>query len=217
MNNFKTDEHSYSADYYKNLYIKPLTMKLGLSKLYYFWTAYFCLIKKAGLSKKSKVLDVGCGIGNLVSTLRKLKIKAYGIEPSISAKKYSVAPKFCLYGQYKKLPYPDNYFDLIFTNEVLEHIPENKIAMFIKELHRVSRGTMIHMICVRERGKIIFSDKTHLTLKNEKWWVNKFKMLGLDVSVGNIFYFFPNLFKIFTKELNLFSIGKGYFYHSKIK
>ena len=192
-------------------------MRLGLNKLYHIWTAYFCLIKKAGLTKKSKVLDVGCGVGNLVLTLRKLKIKAYGFEPSIAAKKYSVAPKFCFYGKYKKLPFADRKFDLVFTNEVLEHISEDNISILMKEMHRISHGNMIHMICVKERGKIIYNDKTHLTLKNEKWWENKFKTLGFNVITGNKFYFFSNLFKVLTGELNLFSINKGYFFLTAIK
>ena len=83
----------YDSEYYRSLYVNTVANFLGLSKLYYLWLAFFCIIRPTKLNSTNKVLDVGCGIGNLVWALRKLGINAYGIEPSIAAKKYCKSKK----------------------------------------------------------------------------------------------------------------------------
>lgn len=201
----------YDEEYYISRYVKPFFVKFGLANLYYLWTAYFCLIRPARLKRGSKVLDMGCGVGNLVWALRVLGIKAYGIEPSPIAKKFSRAPQFCIYKSTKKLPFKSREFDLLYSNEVLEHIRRDKLKAFLGECRRVSRGIMIHMICVKERGEIIYSDPTHITLEKEQWWVKKFKEFGSRVRTGNIFYFFPNIFEFFTGKLKIRGFKKGYF------
>lgn len=198
----------YNELYFKTRYIDPFYMSFKISNIYYLWIAYFCLIRPANLKKGSKVLDVGCGIGNLVWALRTLGIDAYGVDPSISANKFCRIPEFCIYKFYKKLPYKDSSFDLVYTNEVLEHIEEKKLDGSINEMGRVSKNMMIHIIGVEERGSMITDDPTHFTIKIEKWWEAKFKKLGLKVRKGNFFYFFPF---IFSRKVKITGVKKGYF------
>lgn len=91
----------------------------------------------------------------------------------------------------------------------MEHIDKKDIPWYLSELQRISKGKMIHMVCVKERGKIAFTDPTHVTIETEDWWENTFKKLGFSVKKGNWFYFFPN---IFTGKLNYLAIKKGYFF-----
>ncbi|HLC94539.1 MAG TPA: class I SAM-dependent methyltransferase [Patescibacteria group bacterium] len=204
----------YNDNYYQKMYINPILMKLRIAKIYYLWTAFFCLIRSSGVKKDEKVLDFGCGIGNLVWALRKLGFDAMGVDSSKSAKKYCRVPEHCCYIQTDKLPYKDSTFGLVYSNEVLEHIPRSRLDSYIKELYRVSKGAMIHMICVKERGEIVKQDKTHEIIESEKWWENKFKSLSFKVKKGNLFYFFPN---IFSGKLKLSGIKSGYFYIYKRK
>lgn len=192
-------------------------MRLGLSNIYYLFTAFFCLKYPARLRRGMKTLDVGCGVGNLVWGLSKIGLNSFGIDPSVAAKNYSRLPSRCRYKKYKKLPYANSSFELVYSNEVLEHIPEKELPQFLRDLYRVSKGKMIHMICVKDRGKIIYSDPTHVTLKSEEWWNKLFISLGYSVKKGNIFYFFPNIFEIFTGRLKFSSIQQGYFYIYKNK
>ena len=209
------NKDKYDDNYYRSLYINPFLFKLKINRIYYKWIAHFCLIKKAGLNKGSLALDIGCGVGNLVKALRDYDIEAYGIEPSIEAKKYSTISQFCVYKKYRKLPFGKATFDLVFSNEVLEHICERDIDEFVNESYRVSKGKIIHIVCVEERGNIIYKDKTHLTLKKESWWKEKFQKLGFRVETGNKYYFFPNIFELFTGRLKLSGISKGFFYLNK--
>ncbi len=197
----------YDKSYYKNNYVSPIHVKLKIAYIYYLWLAFFCIILSSKIKRGSRVLDVGCGIGNLVWALRKLGMDAYGIEPSIAAKNMSVSPRFCLYKNYRKLPFQDNNFDLIYTNEVLEHISEKELNFHIKDLLRVSTGKIINMIGVEERGPMVTEEPTHLIIRNEEWWEKRFKNLGFTVKKGNIFYFFP----YFPRKINIRGIKKGYF------
>lgn len=203
----------YDNTYYKIRYIDPLHVKLKLANIYYLWVALFCIIIPAKLKKGSMVLEVGCGVGNLVWALRFFGISAYGIDPSISARKYCRIPQFCQYKEVKKLSYRNSSFDLICTNEVLEHIDEKYLNESIKEMSRLSNN-MIHMVGVGERGKMITDDPTHLTIKKEQWWKKRFEKLGFKVKTGNLFYFFPH---IFSRKVNVGECRKGYFFVEKNK
>ncbi|MEK7572917.1 MAG: class I SAM-dependent methyltransferase [Patescibacteria group bacterium] len=199
----------YDSIYYKTRYVDPFHVRLRVANVYYLWLAFFCIIIPGKLKKGSKVLDVGCGVGNLVWALRFFGIDAYGIDPSTSAKRYCRIPQYCQYKNVEKLPYEDFSFDLIYTNEVLEHIEEENLNRIIIDMSRLSKK-MIHMIGVKERGEMIINDPTHLTIKKENWWGKKFKRLGFDVKMGNLFYFFPH-------KAPISGFKRGYFYISNNK
>lgn len=207
----------YDELYYKSRYITPFYTKLHLHDCYYLWFAYFCLIQPVALSQKNKVLDVGCGVGNFVWALRKFNIQAYGIDPSYAAKPFCKVPKYCDYKDTGVLPYDNNKFDLVYTHEVLEHINLRLMETLLSEMWRVSKGTMIHVVGIKNLGKIVTEDPTHLIIEDEKWWERKFEQLGYSVKKGNFFYFFPNVYEVFSGNLNPFTIKKGYFLLKKSK
>lgn len=86
----------------------------------------------------ARVLDVGCGVGQVVARLAEAGFEAHGVdvsEPNIErAKKF--CPRCQLYDG-RKLPFPDAHFASVGALNVLEHVdePEN----FIKEVVRVAR------------------------------------------------------------------------------
>ncbi len=137
------------------------------------------MARAVGLKKSDKVLDIGCGVGALVEQFNKLGYQAIGVDVNEEAIKNSIYPKNCLLVQTTaKLSYPDNYFNLVVSREVLEHISADHIDDCIKEWDRVSVGKMIHIIAVTERGPSATDDITHVNVQFEKWWIEKFKEHG---------------------------------------
>jgi SAM-dependent methyltransferase len=200
-------QDQYNDSYYQERYLKTLTAKLGINNVYYYWIVMFCLIRALPQRKNARVLDFGCGIGNYVRILRRFGVDAYGVDSSLGAKKYCQIADFCIYCTNQILPFPDKHFDLVYSNEVLEHIAPEKLDICLQELQRVSKGPIIHMIAVKERGAVVLNDKTHLIIENESWWKNKFLTMNYKVKIGNLFYFFPHS----TEKWS----NKGYFFLSK--
>jgi SAM-dependent methyltransferase len=92
----------------------------------------------------ARVLDVGCGAGQVVGKLTQAGFEAYGVdvsEPNIErARKHSDR---CFFYDGKHLPFPDRYFASAGALNVLEHVEEPEA--FIPEMVRVVEpgGTVV--------------------------------------------------------------------------
>ena len=91
-----------------------------------------------GLAKTgARVLDVGCGVGQVVARLTSAGFEAHGVDvsgPNIDkARKLS---ERCQLYDGRRLPYPDDYFARVGALNVLEHVEEPED--FIRELARVT-------------------------------------------------------------------------------
>jgi len=95
---------------------------------------------------KGRVLDVGCGVGQVVARLKEAGFEAHGVdisEPNITrARQIS---EHCRLYDGKKLPYPDAYFASAGALNVLEHVAEPEA--FVAELVRV----------IEPGGKVVLS------------------------------------------------------------
>jgi SAM-dependent methyltransferase len=86
----------------------------------------------------ARVLDVGCGVGQVVARLSEAGFEAHGVdvsEPNIERAR-NFCPRCQLYDG-RKLPFGDGFFDTAGALNVLEHVEEPEA--FIKELVRVVR------------------------------------------------------------------------------
>ena len=62
----------------------------------------------------------------------------------------------------KKLPFKNNYADLILLDNIIEHIPQNKFFFFMEEIHRVCKDKAIIEIYVPHySGMHSFKHPTH--------------------------------------------------------
>lgn len=94
----------------------------------------------------ARVLDIGCGVGQVVARLTEAGFEAHGVdvsEPNIERAK-QFCPRCQLYDG-RKLPFPDGHFASAGALNVLEHVEEPEA--FITELVRV----------VQPGGKIVIS------------------------------------------------------------
>lgn len=89
------------------------------------------------IDKKSKrLLDDGCGIGQITTAMRILGFKAEGIDISPESVKIGRerGEKITL-GDMRNLPFKDNSFDIVIAGGSMEHFPETERG--IKEACRV--------------------------------------------------------------------------------
>ena len=175
---------NYGARYFVDNYLRHANAWYGfIVKFYYFCLAYHCMIRPTNMPPGSRVLDIGCGIGFLAEQFHKLGYQVVGMDVHQAALALSIYPEgCCLVNTTAQLDYPDGYFDLVVSREVLEHIPASDIDNCIKEWDRVGKGVMVHIIAVTERGERMTLDPTHVNVQPEQWWVAKFEHHGYQVT-----------------------------------
>lgn len=118
-------------------------------------------------AKNLKVLDVGCAKGFLVKHLRDNGIDAWGIDISPYAVESSPVKEYLICGQVTDLPFEDNYFDVVTSHDVFEHLSEEDAKLAMKECLRVGRK-QYHVITCTEYD--FGGDKTHINMKPESYW-----------------------------------------------
>lgn len=84
----------------------------------------------------TSILDVGCGNGFVINNLAG-KYDCTGIDISETALAH-VTVKKCI-GSADELPFPDDSFDLVMINDVLEHLTDSALSKALAELRRVAR------------------------------------------------------------------------------
>jgi len=105
------------------------------------------VVGMAKINPGDKILDAGCGTGDLTLTARKhagASGSAYGIDASPEtievarkkAKHIGSDTSFEL-GLIEKLPYADATFDIVISRLVIHHLPADTKRQGLKEIHRV--------------------------------------------------------------------------------
>ena len=141
------------------------------------------------------VLDLGCGMGNLVEMLRRLDIKAYGVD--ISEYALSQTPEklkqFCHQGDVLKMSYQNKEFDVVTTVNILEHIKPADVDKFIVKCARIAKRGIYQEVTVLEDKVAIDADPTHCSKYARDWWLKKFsKLKGWRVKKGPSIPVFKN-------------------------
>jgi len=99
-------------------------------------------------ARSVKLLDVGCGCALITLTLAKtFPIKLYLIDTSHEALKLAEANAKLTgvdnvevkYGNVLKIPYPGEFFDVVYCGGVLEHLSGNDRYVSFEEMLRVTR------------------------------------------------------------------------------
>lgn len=88
-------------------------------------------------SDTEKALDVGCGSGLNAAQIKAKGYNVYGVDLSpVAIEKFNQNGfNGTVADLGNKLPFEDNYFDIVFASEVIEHLVDTKF--FLDELYRV--------------------------------------------------------------------------------
>jgi ubiquinone/menaquinone biosynthesis C-methylase UbiE len=101
----------------------------------------------SGEARPFRILDVGCGTGGAVIDLKKMfgrSVEVVGVDvvelqielARTKMKQHGVWAEFAWYDGYH-LPYPDEYFDALYSSDVLGHVSD--VSAWLSELARVIR------------------------------------------------------------------------------
>ena len=122
------------------------------------------------IPKKIKILEVGCNIGNQLNCLYKMGFKnLYGIELQKECLKIIEKKKKFIKvvnGSADYLPFKNNSFDLVFTNNLLIHISPKEINNVVDEIYRTTSKWIWGFEYYSENHKeIVYRNKKKLLWK----------------------------------------------------
>lgn len=122
--------------------------------------------------KPVNVLDVGCGLGVVVRKLWNEGIIAYGIDFAPDLQEIWGEDDINLQiADAKKIPFADKTFDVVFSSDFFEHIPEDEIDQVLSEMKRVGK---IIIACIAYEAKLTPRQALyHVTNKPKEWWVKR--------------------------------------------
>jgi len=158
------------------------------------------MIEMTGGLQGLKILDMGCGRGELVLALRKRGARAFGVEIDprfiesgklLNERYQDEYPVLSVLGADGASLFPAGYFDLVISDQVLEHVAA--LDSFAGETARLlgPGGTTLHQfparrIVVEPHYRIPFA---HWLPKNALRW----RWIRLMLSAGYSKKFFPDL------------------------
>ena len=98
----------------------------------------------ADIPRESRILEVGCNEGNQLCALREMGFaQLYGIEVQEyalrRARNRSEFARLALATAFE-IPFPDGFFDVVFTSGVLIHIAPPDLPKALHEIHRCAGG-----------------------------------------------------------------------------
>lgn len=142
--------------------------------LYHYYLTYVILPKNLG-----KVLDYGSGEGEFIGNLKTKTKSLYGFD--VDKEKVQIARNKYPYVNFKnikvgdKLPYKDDFFDVVCMFHVLEHVDSEEKA--IKEIYRVLKNDGTFYLASPYKGLFTWADTANLRYRIpriHRWFMETF-------------------------------------------
>jgi len=98
------------------------------------------IIEYGDIKSNSKVLDIGCGTGRLLTNLLPTECSLFGLEPSQEMLREALSKGSSrgiawIQGDGQRLPFSNEVFDCVYMASVLHHIEKKELAL--QEIYRV--------------------------------------------------------------------------------
>ena len=117
------------------------------------------------------LLDVGCATGILVKLLQERGINAKGADISKWAVENGLTHDL-YHADARKLPFAANSFDVIISQDFVEHVDKDDLEAVFAEQIRIAKpgAKLVHFIPFEPYDEPVALD-AHLTNANRKWWM----------------------------------------------
>lgn len=157
--------------------------------------------------QNDRVVDLGCGWGNISLTLQKAGFDVYGVDYSIksaeicktSAAQMGLDPDRYICADVAALPFPADRFDVIFTAGVVEHLFPDVHERFLGEAHRILApgGVLVigtpnprHILELMKRNNVILKeDESHVDYKTMPLLRRSLEKAGFTIDRA---YYYPS-------------------------
>jgi len=143
------------------------------------------IIQVLGLEAGDELLDVGCAGGANVEAWLRMGLDAWGVDIS----RYMIEMTPLASGRLVCAPaweldrFEDGQFDCVHSNQVFEHVPEERCDAMMGEITRVLRkgGVLFAGLVVGEPPEELppEEDSTHINIKPWPWWFGLTDRAGL--------------------------------------
>ena len=196
-------QHKYLG-YFKKHYHAKLSAEDIESSRKWLYPQWKLIRKNTELSKKSKVLEIGSGLGGFYSYLSQVvESGSYtGIELDKEAVKF--CKNFFKTGNFTNIRIeqfkPKNKFNYIFGFEVLEHL-NNPFEIICKICSLLDKSGVFVGTSPYPYPKNVFADRTHRYVLHPVNWIKLFTEAGFKHVVTYPMSFLPFIWR-FSKYLN---------------
>jgi len=123
-----------------------------------------------------RLLEIGFGKGLILDKLARKGFECYGVDITLEGLKHNpnIHDGITFREAYAwNLPFGNDQFDIVYSTDVLEHIPPLYVGETIKELKRVSKNLNVHCIATVPDSKR-FGYDCHLSVLPIEVWQKHF-------------------------------------------
>ena len=143
-----------------------------------------------------KILEAGCGTGNLALKIKEKEANVVGLDNCKEAldiyRQKDPTAELVLASLEEKLPFPDNFFDKITSNNTIYAIPKEKQLLTLKELYRILKPNGEIVISNPKKGwkpGKIYTKGIIENFKQEGILTTLLKIIKLIIPTLKIFYY----------------------------
>lgn len=152
---------------------------------WFHWVKFVWLGVELKLLGIKKVFDFGCADGVSIAALRLLGLEGWGCDVSEAAIKRAPiqARKYVYVGDVFEKKWKNNYFDIVVSFDVLEHIKPTELERTLEELSRISKRGLLGIFVKDElvakiHRKLNKLHPDHLSEHTSDWWIKLFESMG---------------------------------------